>query len=235
VGTSILRLLIGGAALLVAVAPSGRGAIITQWDMNSAINDGNPGSGSLVPSTGVGTAFPVGGATANTYTAGSGADPSSDNSAVVTSSYPAISANNRSAGMEFAVSTLGSSNIVVSFDQSGTSKASRLWTLQYSTDGSSFNNFADYSIAATFANGLNTFRFDLSSVSALNNNPDARFRLVARHDTNGSYSAISGTYATNALALFDEFTVESVQTAPEPGAVALVVVPILSLFLRRRR
>ena len=82
---------------------------------------------------------------------------------------------NNGRNITFSVSTLGFSDIIVSFATQGTSTGFNSNQFQYSLDGITFIDFgAPYVPATTF--GL--FTFDLSSIAGLNNNPNAVFRIV---------------------------------------------------------
>src|SRR6266436_5458287 len=100
------------AAIVMTVSLTCSNAdIIAQWDFNSLIPDDNTSTGTVLPSIGGGAAFVVGGATA-VFAPGSSNDPAdTDNSAWNTSAYAAQATNNKTAGVQFTVSTVGYSNI----------------------------------------------------------------------------------------------------------------------------
>src|SRR5207237_10382293 len=140
--------------------------------------------GTLSPSTGSGTASYVGGTIPNSsgFASGGPSDTNStDNTAWNTSGYPAASANNKSAGVRFDVSTLGWQNLSVRWDQRATSTGSKYVRLQYTTNGTTFTDFpTGVSVAGTtFESKTN----DLSSFPAVNNNPSFGFRLVAEFES----------------------------------------------------
>src|SRR5258705_8105210 len=85
--------------------------IISQWSFNSDPPDGDPGSGTLIPSFGYGTISFLNGIT-NNFSDGSSNDPApiADDSAISTSRYPAQGTNNKTAGVQFNLSTVGYSN-----------------------------------------------------------------------------------------------------------------------------
>jgi hypothetical protein len=73
------------------------------------------------------------------------------------------------------VSTVGFTNIVFSFATQATSTGFNSNQVQYSLDGVNFVDFgAPYSPSATFT----LVAFDLSSITGLNNNPNAALRIV---------------------------------------------------------
>lgn len=126
----------------------------------------------------------------------------------------------------FNVSTLGFSNIVVSFATQGTSTGFNSNQFQYSLDGI---NFVDFSLPYTPASAFGSVPlvFSLVSIAALNNNPNAAFRIVF----NGANSATG----TNRI---DNFVVEgtAVTNVPEPVSAILLLTGLSGLYgLRKRR
>ena len=97
---------------------SARSDVIAQWNFNSVPPDGSTSTGTNAPSVGNGIASLLNGIP-GTFTSGSGStDPASnlDDSAWSTTGYPPLGESNKTAGLEFAVSTIGYSNIVVRWD-----------------------------------------------------------------------------------------------------------------------
>lgn len=118
--------------------------------------------------------------------------------------------SNNGRNLTLNVSTLGLSNIVVSFATQGTSTGFNSNQFQYSLDGVAFINFnAPYTPALTF--GLITF--DLSSIPGLNNNPDAAFRIVF----NGATSSSGNNRIDNIVVEGQPITTP----IPEPGSLLL--------------
>ncbi|MCM3904521.1 MAG: PEP-CTERM sorting domain-containing protein [Pyrinomonadaceae bacterium] len=109
------------------------------------------------------------------------------------------------------VSTVGFNSIVISFATQGTSTGFTSNQFQYSLDGVGFVNFgAPYTPPLTF--GL--VSFDLSTISGVNDNPNAAFRIVF----NGATSA-SGNNR------IDNLVVEGRPIAtpiPEPASILLL-------------
>src|SRR5438552_8458892 len=137
--TSLLFVLLLRLMVHTLVISSARADVIAQWNFNSIPPDSATGTGTNQPSVGTGIATLVGSVTA-TYAAGSTNDPASstDDSGWNTSSYPAQGTGNKTAGVQFNVSTLGNSNIVVRWDLRVSSTASKFYRFQYSTDGTTF-------------------------------------------------------------------------------------------------
>src|ERR1051325_2567310 len=141
-----LKAFLLAACLFPAPFLSAHADIIAQWNFNSAPPDSDIGTGSITPSIGSGTASMIGGVTppsTGEFSTGSTNDPASstDDSGWQTSHYPAQETGDRTAGVQFNVSTVGYSNIVVRWDQRVTSTASKYFSFQYTTNGNTFYDF----------------------------------------------------------------------------------------------
>ena len=174
--------------------------VIAQWNFNSQPPDGMNGTGTNIPSIGIGTASLIGGVTA-TFSDGTGSsDPAtSDDSGWNTTDYPPLSQGNKTAGLEFSTSTVGYSNIVVRWDHRATKTASKYYRLQYSWDG---NIFVDYNtpviihVDSTFERQTNS----LAAIPNINNNGSFRFRIVSEFESTATGSGLNGyvtPYGTN--------------------------------------
>ncbi len=109
------------------------------------------------------------------------------------------------------VSTVGLNNIVISFATQRTSTGFNSNQFQYSLDGVAFINFgAPYTPPLTF--GLVTF--DLSSISGVNDNPNAAFRIVF----NGATSASGNNRIDNLVVEGQNITTP----IPEPASILLL-------------
>jgi hypothetical protein len=126
---------------------------------------------------------------------------------------------NNGRNLTFNVSTLGFSNIVVSFATQGTSTGFNNNQFQYSLDGINFVDFGPpYVPLAAF--GSVPLVFTLTSIAGLNNNPNAAFRIVF----NGATSATG----TNRI---DNFIVEGINsTIPEPTTALLLLSGLGGLY-----
>jgi PEP-CTERM motif len=154
----------------------------------------------------------------------------------------AWSANNWAVGdyYEFSVSTLSLAGIGVSFEQASSSTGPGSFTLQYSTDGASFTNFANYTVVAmsganSWSNNVagagetaSEYSYDLSSVTALDNQSAIYFRLLDNATTTPS----GGTVAATGTDRVDDFTIG---TVPEPSTMALAAVGGVACLLAMRR
>lgn len=222
--------LITPALSLWLVALPCHAALITQWNFNSNPADSGGthfNTGSTTPSTGSGTAQTIGSTTASFDSAGThggSSDPAtSDDTAWKIQAFPAATLGNKTAGLEFKVSTIGNANIVVSWDQDSSASSSRFLRFQYSTDGTSFTDFSTAFETGT-ADVWSQRSIDLSSITAANNNALFAFRLVSEFEStatgagNVRYAPVGSSYSSAGIWSFDMVTITAV---PEPAHLAL--------------
>jgi endonuclease/exonuclease/phosphatase family metal-dependent hydrolase len=215
---------------------SGTPLIIAQWNFNSVSPDANVGTGTTSASIGAGTAALIGGTTA-TFATGSASDPASsgnDNSGWNTASYPAATASNKAAGVQFNVSTVGKQDIVVTWNERVSNTGSKYVRLQFTTNGSTFVDFP----AATAIDAATVFESktnNLSGYVGMNNNPNFTFRIVAEFESsaantgNSNYVGAAGTYGTSGTVRFDMVTVIGTTIAasnPPPVAAILSAIAL---------
>jgi hypothetical protein len=232
---------IGPAALLAGMSlsvPALGGTVIAQWNFNGSSTAAVPGGASSPAlSVGLGTASLVGGVV-GTFADGAAGGGSSDpitstptNYAWGAQSFPSQSTGSGSAGVQFAVSTAGLENIVVSWDTRFFNTASRFIQLLYSLDGSTFS-------AAGLANGglfehvgggdswSNGISFGLNSINGVANNAMFTFRIVTVFSpTTGLYEAANPTSSYSPVTgklRFDMVTVTG-SVVPAPGALAFLI------------
>jgi len=136
------------------------------------------------------------------------------------------------------VSTVGLTDITLSYDQNGSSTGPANFQLEYSTDGSSFITVGSqytlpsgvtWSSGTPNALGNTSFSYNLSSITAINNDPTVYFRIVDESTTaiNGNTVGTSGTDRMDNVLIASE--------VPEPTSLALIGLGTAGLFLFRRR
>src|SRR5439155_14678078 len=154
--------------LWLALLSSACADVIVQWNFNSVPPDSSMSTGTNRPSVGIGTASLVGGTTA-TYAAGSTNDPatSTDDSGWNTAHYVGQGTSNKTAGVQFSVSTLGYSNIVVRWDHRVSSTASKYFRLKYSTDGANFTDYSGPIIANVVSSTGSYYEAQTNSLAAI--------------------------------------------------------------------
>lgn len=213
------------------------GSVIALWNFNSAPSDGNTGTGTLSPAIGTGTAAYIGGTAAagsGEYAGGSATDTNAtDNTGWNTSTYPAATVGNKTAGVRFNVSTLGRQNISIRWDQRQSGSGSRYMRLQYTTNGT---DFVDYSTPITNA----TTNFEpktnnLAAIPLVNNNASFAFRIVAEFESsaigsaNGNYVGATSGYGTSGTVRFDLLTItgDPIPAPNPPPAPAVLSTPLV--------
>lgn len=134
---------------------------------------------------------------------------------------------NNGRNITFNVSTLGFTNILVSFATQGTSTGFNLNQFQYSLDGITFTDFGSPFVPAT-AFGAVPIVFTLSSIVGLNNNPNAAFRIVF----NGATSSTGNNRIDNFVV---EGTAAPDSTIPEPSTALLLISGLTGFVLKRRK
>lgn len=134
---------------------------------------------------------------------------------------------NNGRNITLSVSTVGFSNIAVSFATQGTSTGFNSNQFQYSLDGLTFIDFSPpYAPATAF--GTLPVVFSLAAIAGLNNNPNAAFRIVF----NGATSATGNNRIDNIVV---EGTKLASTSVPEPATVLLLLSGLGGLFQFRRR
>ena len=126
--------------------------------------------------------------------------------------------------LDFGVSTLGFEDILVSFATRRTGTGFDDNSFQYTLDGIDYTELTTYDPPASF--GL--LSFDLSSITGLDNNPNAGFRILF----DGATSASGNNRIDNLLVSGD---VAPVAAVPEPGTLLLMGVAGLGGLVSQRK
>ena len=214
--------------LLVSTTSWGQ-ATIAQWNFNGPSATDVPGGGSSpLVSVGAGTAELVGGTTA-TFASGNTTagtleteTTSPPNYGWNTTGYPAAGTGNKTAGAQFNFSTVGQAGIIFKFEQRHSNTSANTYVAQYTADRTAGSPIWVDAQTFTFtpaATGTgdtwyNARTADVSSITALDNNPNVAFRLVSAFDPIvGDYvaSRSTSTYG-GGTARLDMVTVSSNET-----------------------
>lgn len=202
-------------AIFLAFGCSASGQAISQWtfELNTPPDLTDRASGPSVNADfGNGTATGIHASAATDWTtpAGNGsANSFAANEWVIGDSYT------------FALSTVGFSAIFVTFDQMRSGTGPNIFNIQYSVDGGgSFTPFDSYGVEEANWNPSfrtsNTYVFNFSNITALNNNPTVAFRLLNT----------TTTAQPAGVARIDNFFVSAgapiVPPIPEPSTTALI-------------
>ncbi|MBD2702074.1 lamin tail domain-containing protein [Spirosoma sp. BT702] len=206
---------------------------ITQWNFNSVPSDVSNSTGTTTPSTGTGSLSTVGGTTGSFANGSGSSDPAaSDNTGYGVANFPSATQNNKTAGIEFRVATTGFQSLTVSWDQRFSNTAVNRARLQYSTDGGTSYTDVTPPFSATAGDQFyNNNQYDLSSITAIDNRTDVRFRIVAEFSVPAvsptSYTAANpgSTYATSGNWRFDMVTVKGVNIPAQPDLTVSVAGP----------
>jgi hypothetical protein len=215
------------ATTLAGFAFSAHAVTVVAWDFEAVTAPAAAASiTGIAASTGTGTAGGTHAASTTWSTpAGNG-------------SVKSLSANTWAVGdyWQFSLSTVGYTNISVAFDQTGSNTGPRDFTFAYSTNGSTFTNVSNYALSAVTwsaatPSAASTFTFDLSAVTALNNNATVYFRILDA----STVSINGGTVAATGTGRVDNFTVTS--AVPEAGTSAMLAagLAVLGFMASRRR
>ncbi len=169
--------------------------VIAQWTFETSIPT-TAGPHAAEVGTGAALGFHSNGAAAYSNPVGNGSGESFSSNNWLTGDY-----------YQFQASTLGLSDIGVTFDQTRSSTGPNSFQFQYSTNGTTFTDFGDpYNFTGTSwsstATALDTsYSFDLRSVAALNNQANVTFRLLNLADA----SAPTGTNRVDNFSIFSDF------------------------------
>ncbi len=203
---------------------------ITRWNFNGTAADAVAGgTTSPTPIEGNGSASLLNGITA-TFASGTASGGSSDpvtttpdNFGWNTSTYAPLGTENKLRGIQFNVSTVNFEGIKFIFDQRLSNTANNTYVVQYTTNGTNWIDAETFTFTpaetGTGDTWYNLRTVDLTAVTALNNNPNAGFRIVSAFDpTTNDYRAArsTSTYGPGGTVRFDmvALTAESSLSLP---------------------
>ena len=215
------RVFVNLICLLVLLAASAQAAFADElavWNFNDSNLNVDHGSGTLVSNfNAVNIQFGAG--TTNNARLGDSAGQS-----LLLQGGTGTANNGRH--LTFNVSTLGFSNIVVSFATLGTGTGFNNNQFQYSLDGTTFVDFNPaYIPPAAF--GAVPLVFSLAGIVGLNDNPNAAFRIV--------FNGATSSTGNNRI---DNIVVEGSQVTgvPEPTTAILLLSGLSGIYgLKKRR
>lgn len=240
-------LLLSITTLSVAGLITASAQTITLWDFNANTFSSSGGSTNTPnPAIGFGTASSLGGtvvsfASGNSNGGSTDPDTTSNDLGWGVTTFPAATGANKSAGVQFNVSTLGFSNIKITFDIRHSNTSSRYERFQFSLDGVNFTDSLGFSGPAGDT-WFNNRTVDLTGFAGVDNNPNFAFRIVSEWESTATgaggnqFIASNGasTYAGTGTWRFDMVTVSSV-AVPEPTALSLGALGMLGLIFRNRQ
>ena len=208
--------LICAALICLAASQAALADELAIWNFNDSDLNVDHGSGTLTSNFNVSNILFAAGTTNNARLG--------DSAGQALSLQGGTSNANNGRNITFNVSTVGFSNIVVSFATQGTSTGFNSNQFQYSLDGLNFVDFGPPYIPAT-AFGTLPLIFSLVAIAELNNNPNAAFRIVF----NGATTATGNNRIDNVV-------VEGTSsTIPEPTTALLLLSGLGGLYKFRRR
>ena len=199
------------ATLTFSAAATADRANIATWNFNTD---------STLPSTGSGVLTLVNGVT-GTFNTGSPNDAAIPNRGLNTTGYPAQGAGSGTAGAEFAVSTVGFSQVIFKFDQRHSNTSSKYVKVLYSINGTAFIDAPGGQFNAEAGDTWYPDRtVDLTGVAGVDNNPNFKVRVVSIFDPVlvGAYSAsrASSSYAGTGTLRFDLVSISGEALVPTP-------------------
>jgi hypothetical protein len=208
--------LICAVLICVAAAHAARADELAVWNFNDSNLNVDHGSGTLTSNINVVNILFAAGTTNNAQLG--------DLAGQALSLQGGTGNANNGRNLTFNVSTVGFSNIMVSFATQGTSTGFNTNQFQYSLDGINFIDFGPpYAPATAF--GAVPLVFSLAAIVGLNNNPNAAFRIV-----------FNGATTSTGSNRIDNIAVEGTNTAvPEPASAILLLSGLGSLYKLKRR
>lgn len=211
--------LICAVLIFVAASQAARADELAVWNFNDSNLNVDHGSGTLITNFNVVNVL-FGAGTTNNARLG-------DAAGQALSIQGGTGTANNGRTFTFNVSTVGFTNIVVSFATQGTSTGFNSNQFQYSIDGISFIDFGSpYAPATAF--GSIPLVFSLGAITGLSNNPNAAFRIVF----NGATSSTGNNRIDNIVV---EGTTAATSEVPEPTSALLLLSGLGALYKVKRK
>lgn len=252
------RSLIVAAFFIITLAnPTFADVTYALWTFNTATVSTTPAADAGLNAAGAAGALV--GSTSGSTAGGSTGDISgtTPNNAWSISAFSTVVANSGKAGVQFRASTVGATDIKISFDLRTSNTASKYYQLQATTDAINYSNVSGGTASVTTTGTGNTITWDdtgllkfvttsnnfalgitysFASGSAVENNPNFGFRVVAVvNPVTNLYEGANGTFAGTGTSRFDYVQVFS--AVPEPSSIALAAIftaGIITTAVRRR-
>ena len=195
-----MRLFIASALLSLALS---RGEVIVQWDLNSESLEPSQGQGTLVSIGGVSEAF-------GSVASGATSDPApAGNAQLRLGRFPAQGAASQTAGVQLLASTVGYRNLRLMWDHYNSASASRLWRIQFTTDGLFWRDHATLTNASA-GSWQNQRTVSFSSIPDASDNELFGVRIVSEFASAEGYLPVSSSssYSTAGTWYIDMLTLE---------------------------
>jgi hypothetical protein len=205
--------------IFLAASQAARADELAVWNFNDSNLNVDHGSGTLTTTINTANVSFAAGTTNNAR--------QGDIAGQALSLQGGTSTANNGRNITLNVSTVGFSNIVVSFATQGTSTGFNSNQFQYSLDGVSFINFGSPFAPAT-AFGAVPVVFSLAAIAGLNNNPNAAFRIVF----NGATSSTGNNRIDNIVV---EGTTIDTAEVPEPTSVMMLLSGLAGIYKAAKR
>ncbi len=214
------------AALLALTTSAHAQYVVSYFNFNGLTSGSAVTVGSITPNAGTGTLSSNFNGNGFSAFAGStlnaqGSDPAGQALALLGGSSGSGAPNNGKY-LQLQTSTLSYKDITLSFATQGTSTGFNSVNFSFSTDGTTFVDYAPAAYIPPASYGVQTI--NLAGISLLNNKPAVYFRFVFNGGSSGTGS--------NRI---DNLKVTAATPAPSSALVALFGAGPLAVALRRRR
>jgi endonuclease/exonuclease/phosphatase family metal-dependent hydrolase len=203
-----------------------RGAVVARWNFNSPVSDGDPTTGTFLPSRGAGVTSLLGGVTGSFTASNGSSDPDTeDSSNWRITNWPAQGTQNKQHGVRFDVPTVGWRNLRLTWNQRHSNTASKYARLQYTTNGIDFRDWRLITMPAeSWANVLTA---SLEVLPGVENNRRFGFRFVAEFEDSATGTGLHGYVPSNPASSYGSagtLRLDMVTLSGDPSVQALSVV-----------